>query len=124
MKINLIVGDWSGDGHEKTEVFIIESNLSPDEIKDAYAKGSKILGFNLIRKVCIEYEDNFIPFSIAKILNSHLNTEFNIDGQLSLVIPKQWVDLYLKIVHLGNDSFKYGYIAGVDINIGGYGLFF
>lgn len=126
MKTTLIVvGDWSGDGHEKTESFIIESNLSLDEIRAAYAKGSEILGVDIVKNVCAEYEDNLIPFAIAQKLNFHLKTEFTYDKGSREITPLQWSNLFLGIVKLGSPEFTYEYVVSDNIlNIGGYGLFY
>ena len=58
--INLIVGDWSGDGHTVTETVTISSNCSVDSIRLAYKEGSEILGFDLSETVCREFEDRLI----------------------------------------------------------------
>ena len=34
--INLVIGDWSGDGHDKRQTITIESNLTLAEITNAY----------------------------------------------------------------------------------------
>lgn len=39
--IILVVGDWSYDGHNQIDKFVIESNLSSQEIESAYKKGVK-----------------------------------------------------------------------------------
>lgn len=41
------IGDWSNDGHEKTEQVIIETDLSLEEIQNAYKRASVEMGFAL-----------------------------------------------------------------------------
>ena len=68
LNINLVIGDWSHDGHGMCETVPAKVNLSIEEIEEAYLKGSEILGFNLIEDFCRNYEDNKVPIDIAKKL--------------------------------------------------------
>lgn len=45
--VELIVGDWSNDGHGQTDVTVIESNLTPSEVKAAYSLGVDKCGYGL-----------------------------------------------------------------------------
>jgi len=56
-KIDLVIGDWSDDGHGKLDTIKISSNLSLREIQTAYNKGKKLVKFDPIQKLCSEYED-------------------------------------------------------------------
>ncbi len=122
--INLIVGDWSGDGHTITENVTISSNCSVDSIRLAYKEGCKILGFDFSETVCREFEDRFVPEEIVEKLAEH-----GIKVKLDEVIDKYELDtksytsLYLQIAKLGNDGFNYYIVSGQTINIGGYGLY-
>ena len=45
--IELIVGDGSYEGHGRTKVIVIESNLTSQEIKAAYSLGANKSGVDL-----------------------------------------------------------------------------
>ncbi len=131
MIVNLIVGDWSRDGHEKTDRFTVESNLSKAEIAKAYKAGAKLIGFD-ITEYCKEFEDNTIPIEKLRLLcpfgliwedlDSYSLEEGEMDG-LYRAMPGEYVNFYLLIVKAGNPTFEYSYTKGPDIKIGGYGLY-
>jgi len=57
-RFKLILGDWSDDGHGKTETFIVESNKPVDEAREAYFEAVKKTGIDFGEQVCRDYEDN------------------------------------------------------------------
>src|SRR5574338_1441101 len=133
--ITLILGDWSGDGHDKRETINIKSNLDKDAIMKAYEAGTQKLGFDFCAEVAEEYEDNKLSEEKWKKLlemgyqdGSGLEEEakeYN-DGEISLWTDS-FADIYLFIVKLGNEEFKFEYLTGAQnpqIKIGGYGLFY
>lgn len=134
--ISLVLGDWSGDGHSKTDIVNISSNLSKKEIEKAYSLGTKKIGFDLINDVCADYEDNNLSAEHWEILKKFGYKEDNIPGDPVdekddhagiLVWSDGFVDLYLFIVKLGNDTFQGKILEEKDnptIRIGGYGLFY
>lgn len=142
--VSLVVGDRSGDGHDKRETTVLKSNLSGPEIMSAYQKATKKLGFDFITEVCAEYEDRTVPASKLKTLVEHglviedtfADYEINIckdaveagDDDLSDGVSI-WVDTYVEIflfiIKLGNQDFEYEYAPDdtSHLDIGGYGLF-
>jgi hypothetical protein len=128
--INLIVGDWSGDGHSKKEITCIKCNLSLKEIKLAYKKGTEIVGFSLSEDVCKNYEDNFISIEkYNKLCDLGMPEEIGdgcnlFNNDKIYLIGDDFVYIYLFIVKLGNPKFSW-LNSSVDDNIfiGGYGLF-
>lgn len=127
--IRLVVGDWSGDGHEKTQTIYIESNLSTDQLTKAYKNGCKVIGFKLIDYIADDYLDDAIGedeinklqttgFDISKI-----KTEPDFNGRTASLYVQNYVDIYLHIVKLGNPKFKFEIVNPPYLNIGGYGLF-
>jgi hypothetical protein len=148
MIVNLIVGDWSNDGHSKTKTITIESNLSPTEIEQAYQKAITILGFDFCEEVCHSYEDHNISKSHLDILiknglqlklepksqsifdpkilylDSYSIKEFQKTGSMDLN-ANYFATIYLFIITLGNSKFWYEPTdSSNSINIGGYGLFY
>ena len=119
--VNLIVGDWSLDGHNQTSSVTIESNLSKSEIKEAYKAGTAIVGFDLSSKVCIEYEDYKISEEhLSKLEKCGITVELD-DGDLN---AETFALIYLDIAKLGNPDSEFVIVSSkAAINIGGYGLF-
>lgn len=128
--INLVVGDWSHDGHNMTEQSTIKCNLEKKDLEKAYKKGTKVVGFNLTEEVCADYEDMSMPAEIAEKLkvagidaNEYVEHE---DGEeLSFAYNHEaFTELWLRIAQLGNPDLKYEMSSNEspNINIGGYGL--
>jgi hypothetical protein len=142
LTIKLEVGDWSKDGHNQSDVFLIQSNLTQQEIELAYKEGCKLVGFDFSKICCQEYEDSSIKAEhIKKLKAAGINfgsddpdsddnpLEFeeipNDDGSQSLR-PKSFCNIYLEIAKLGNKDFNYKYIKSSkddSIKVGGYGLY-
>ena len=129
--IDLVIGDWSGDGHEKTRQYTIHSNLNKDCLVVAYWKAVEITGINLIKDVCSEYEDHNLPediylklcgFGVCELFREE---DGSIDEDTLYMEPEFWVDLYCNFCKAGNPDFLFEFsTAPSSINIGGYGLFY
>lgn len=131
--ISLVVGDWSGDGHDKKDTINIRSNLDKKAMEKAYKAGTKKVGFDLCADVCSDYEDRNLDSEKWEKLkelgyqDEELEDEadkYN-NGDISLWVDS-FTDIYLFIVKLGNEKFEFEYLAAKEdptIKIGGYGLF-
>lgn len=137
--ISLVVGDWSGDGHDKRETVNIKSNLDKKAMEKAYKKGTKKLGFDFCKDVCAEYEDNKLPpEKLDALVKLGLETKgMGLEYDLKRIKKDEgveiglwhddFVEIYLFIVKLGDDEFTFEYLnadANPTINIGGYGMFY
>lgn len=126
--ITLVVGDWSGDGHDKTENIFIKCNRSIDEVNEAYKAGTKIVGFDLVDSLCEEYEDRRIPIEAVTSLQDNgieIDWDDEVDPDVGVnIYHEEFVEIYLAIVKLGDPDFKYERQSPPVINIGGYGLFY
>lgn len=127
--INLVVGDWSHDGHSKTETVTILSNLDKKALEKAYKKGSKKVGFDLETDVCADYEDMSMSEDISEKLKAagikpHDYVEEDEAGLSFSYNHEAFATLWLDIARLGNPDLKYEITAdnNTTINIGGYGL--
>lgn len=132
--ITLVLGDWSHDGHEKTETINIRSNLLKAGIEEAYALGTEKLGFDFCKEIAADYEDNMLDNEKWEALKKlgyqdddleEDGIKYN-EGDISLWTDS-FTDIYLFIVKLGNDEFEFEYLSEVQnpqIKIGGYGLFY
>jgi hypothetical protein len=63
----LTVGDWSGDGHGKTEDIIIESNRPHLEVIEAHQAGRYTSGLHLDIE-CADYEEDSLTPTFVELL--------------------------------------------------------
>jgi hypothetical protein len=150
MIVKLVVGDWSHDGHEKTESHVFE--ISTDNLNRDYALGVDILEIehgttirNSLSILCSDYVDDTLPVELRnKLRKSGINFEEmgdaavlgkwcwdkekgvsgyieTEDGTMSV---DTFVNLYFQIARLGNPLLTWKPLDGETINIGGYGLFY
>lgn len=139
--INLVLGDWSGDGHNQTETITIYSNYTKEKLQEIYAKGWHKVGFDLTAVVCDEYEDNNISReAFDKLVQAGLTledlelTEYDMKAARASLADENGIELnpysfariYLFIAKLGDEDkeFEYEIAKNTSITIGGYGLFF
>ena len=67
--IGFVIGDPSGDGHACTTEYHIVANHSADEISKAYKETTKLLGFDFIKEVGVDFQsDYWIPEKFTKEL--------------------------------------------------------
>lgn len=125
MKIKLVVGDWSKDGHEKSEDIYIESNLSIKDLTKAYKKGVSIVGLDVQSEVAANYQDsNISKKDLDKLINAGLEIELDEDGDEFYLDENSYSEIWLFVAKLGNPAFEYSFLeAEEQLNIGGYGLF-
>ena len=131
MKITIVVGDWSGDGHSQSDTYVVESNLDKPSIERAYRIATRQLGFDLIKDVCEAYEENKIAEEVyEKLVENGINIdglakEDELDCDYYGMTPDIWLKLYLDVVKLGNPELQYSILNdhNEELHIGGYGLY-
>jgi hypothetical protein len=91
MKFRITIGDWSYDGHEKTENYVFETAASEEHsIKKAYKKALKIVPAHLQpANICTEYEENSISDDLASEIEKYYSIELmrdwdGRDGQVDI----------------------------------------
>lgn len=79
-KMYLVLGDWSNDGHGKTEKILVKTNYPVDKIQDAYKEAVKKTNITFYHKenknqieICTQYSDNKLSVEAQEIL-----TKFNV----------------------------------------------
>lgn len=96
MQTLLILGDWSDDGHGKTQTITVDHNLADAKsLKAAFVAGEKILGINF-EEIAEGYEEPWIPEDILEVLIAHklleeVATNSNgepLDGRHWKLVPK------------------------------------
>jgi hypothetical protein len=136
---NVVVGDWSQDGHNMTENFVIEME---DHVNTgaALAAAKTLFGFEM-DDFCADYEDSEFPSQLIKEIYTEANfRNISMEG----VCFEDDDDLQEEKVYLGYDEFFGLWLAYLNVgvvmvygpdyrvrevkgstthNIGGYGLF-
>ena len=87
-RIDIVLGDWSDDGHGESEKYPILVNKSKKEMQDAYKASCKALGISFNhnedftglegsydeqrdRQICSEYEDSRLSEHVIEVLREH-----------------------------------------------------
>lgn len=89
MRIKFPIGDWSGDGHEKCDWYIIETakEIILEEVREAHFKAKEVLGFD-IGNICSDYaEDTLSIDQLAKL--KELNYEC-VSNENDLLNNEDW----------------------------------
>lgn len=127
--INLVVGDWSGDGHCQTKTIQVQSSLNMNELQAVYKKAAKKTKVQFVDAVAAEYENNMISEDDFKKLQSAgivMDEIFFRDenGEWDYSLDEtSFATLYLEMIKLVHPTFVYTIVDNPGIMIGGYGLF-
>lgn len=127
--VELVLGDWSGDGHSESESRKIRSSISAKELKSAFYEGVTKLGGEKfdITLMCEDYEDSSISGEAADAFRTVLGMTFDDTSVGDICICQdEFFAIYMKTCALGNASFEWEEIKADRsnvIDIGGYGLF-
>lgn len=63
----LVLGDWSDDGHGKTDKILVESNMSVKDIKQAYKNSCKLTKIKFEDEVAADFEEPYFSKKAMKI---------------------------------------------------------
>ena len=133
--ITLITGDWSGDGHEKTDSVTIYSNLNMKELEAAFTRGEQVIGINFADQFS-EYEARTLPYEMIQKMSKHFDTGFDVPQDIDpnevdsscydeMLYSREYTHFWLEIAKIGNPELVYEYCkTGPTLSIGGYGLFY
>ncbi len=129
--IGLVLGDESGDGHDKTYQYSIYSNLDDEQLREAFKSGCNKVDVEFSDIVAEEYEECMLKSDILeKLQKAGLNISSIFEhyhyakdtGEYRLN-TKSFTLIWLWIAQQGNPNFKYEFIKNKQIYLGGYGLF-
>lgn len=140
--VSLRLGDWSDDGHGKTEIRTIKTNLTCKDLAKAYDEGVKKVGFDLEEETARDYEEPYMYVEHWKMLEAvgmTLNQLFSSkwcnsddaekaltagEDQFSIYID-EYVAAWLFIAKQGDPTLEHKFVENNQsiIEIGGYGLF-
>lgn len=136
--IELVVGDFSGDGHDRKRKQLYRSNLTCTEVERAYKKGCEIVGFELDKESeyrgseSCKLEQEPIQALIAngvdmsaflRIQGFDPNTyklEHDVYHHLTI---EGYLFLWLSIAKIGNTTLAWQEFEPNCIDVGGYNLF-
>jgi hypothetical protein len=123
--MNLVIGDWSDDGHGKTDVNTISCSISNRALEKAYVKGTEIVGFDFSETVAVEWQDSSIPIEKVKRLEElgWINRLEDADEESYSIYTDMFLDIWMFIAKLGDPSLQWEKVKNSDVHIGGYGLF-
>lgn len=137
-KFRVIVGDWSGDGHNETKTFvvIVDDKFTSDVLAANYHKNVKELGVDPTL-FAEEYEDNTIPEDVEEKLEA-LGVSYKLfehNGKKLLTIQGM-LDITMFVFGYGLTGFAWeqepeitypilvgGYRSAIGSESIGYGLF-
>ena len=134
-RITMIIGDWSGDGHRETETEVWLANKDLAAVEEAYEKGSKILGVDIIKTVCVDYEDSSIETELFwKIANlcPDFGEEWDLEGEPPSeenaerpVDSHEWPYLVMAVAKIGDPDLEVAEAPHESTwKVGGYGLYY
>lgn len=105
-KFRMIIGDWSGDGHEKTEEFIIDSNLPIHLVREAHYKIYDKTGIN-IEEICSEYEeDELSPVTVEQLRNMGFHFENPTGMGIEAMTPHEMMRIWLFLLQQADPSLQ------------------
>ncbi|RLA62859.1 MAG: hypothetical protein DRQ78_07505 [Epsilonproteobacteria bacterium] len=143
------IGDWSGDGHEKSDYVRFKSNKTADEIRRAYWEAccdtqvafhhsdlvdygnynnmSKDVEVSRIKwRVLHGYEDNRLPAEVVErfeangIRSDFFQEPLNEDGSQSISNAEELAKLLLWFISLPQEEFEYELISDQTECINGF----
>jgi hypothetical protein len=135
--IELVVGDWSKDGHNQMDKYVVQvlGVDSAEELESAYNIGCKKVGLGTLQQYCRGYEENDFPVEFIRIIDK-LAVGFGfvdaiefyesasvIEGELTSLDPDSYVLCYLVLARFGNPDIRFDIQRGSFLHIGGHGLY-
>lgn len=100
------LGDPSGDGHASTSDYHMISNYSADEIDEAYKQATKILGFDFVENVGVDYQDNelhepYFSILVEKGIIKKEDYEYEDENYLNTYLDEdEFIDIFKSICQL------------------------
>jgi hypothetical protein len=136
--INFKIGDYSKDGHEKMESYLVQSKKPVLDIRAAHFKANDVLGFD-IGSICEEYEKNSLDSEVTKKLKE-LNydmesfDEFDDEDNPVELWPEKVLDIWLFLLNNVDKELELKYLKlpcindnhahdGKELSSPGYGCF-
>ena len=102
------LGDPGGYGHANTSDYHMISNYPAKEIDEAYKKATEILGFNFVKKIGINHQDNelhepYFSILVEKGIIKEEDYKYEYDGKILLdtyLDESDFIDIFENICKL------------------------
>lgn len=105
-KFRMIIGDWSGDGHEKTEEFIIASNHPVYTVREAHYKIQDKTGIN-IEELCADFEEDTLDHeTIERLRDMGFQFENSTGMGDEVMTPYEMMRIWLFLLQQTEPSLK------------------
>ena len=125
--VELVVGDYSLDGHEQTLQVFVRTSATKEEFESAYQAGVKIVGVDWTKDIAESDGDRSVPDDVLKVLVGHGLMDEGEEWQrwkgARHTDCEEFARVWLGIAKLGNPELEFEVVYFDSINIGGYGLF-
>jgi hypothetical protein len=137
--LNLVVGDWSRDGHNQTDSILVSTALTAQDVQDAWRTLERDLkakyNFTLYDNVCSEYEESQLnEMQVIAFLNMGIDldsiaenySENPSDPPDYHLGSDSYAELVIELLNKTNPALELKSVPhqyNKEINIGGYGLF-
>ncbi len=124
----LSIGDECGDGHGRKEYVTITTNLTKEQVEEAYRQSVVLTGIDFDNEIAADYEDNSIPKDAIKVFETfpgfkEVFDEFEDDGNnIHMYTPRDYAVVWKWFVKLSlADTDTIEIVKDLEnIHIGGY----
>jgi len=133
------IGDWSDDGHGKCDWYIVKSNFTVEQAREAYFKSVEESKLDIANEIATEYEDHSVSEKVVKTFPEFVEKElifkepfcedyyiedsFSLAEIVCLFIKKYNTEFEYEILNIPMLPFYSCDIKGRHIGHFGYGLF-
>lgn len=99
-KIKFSIGDWSGDGHDRAEDYLVNSSHPVEVVREAYFTAIEKTGLDF-GNICSKHEENYIAGEYMDKLKKLKAPLFLLEEGLT---PKSFLYLLLWFITLGDED--------------------
>ena len=89
-QFHLSIGDWSGDGHGRSEDFTVASNAPVETVREAHYKIPEVTEVD-IESICSEYGEDEIDAETVQVLKD-MGFQFENSSGMALSMCQRWPD--------------------------------
>jgi hypothetical protein len=128
-----VVGDWSGDGHDKTEKYTVKTSHPLNTIIEAVTTQIRLTCPELLTEpsstnafplnLCHNYEDSTVSVDVVERLGVS-TCEYDVDDNGVWFRPETWLMFMFDVAKVQLPDLVWEDVTFPTVMIGGYGLFF
>ena len=135
-KMYLVIGDWSGDGHDKYQKILVEVNKTVEEVQNAYKKSCKLTGISFngnedyteryrnweeadYYQIAVNYEEYKLSEGVLSVLKEFKCPQTIIDNYNDDAVDG-YLGLWLWFVNLSLKDLQYNKLNDSIPNINGF----